>query len=248
MQASTVERLLDINRRFYAAVVEPFDATRQGWTPGQLSILPYFRSGSKQNPLSVLDVGCGNGRFGRLLGEQEIACTYTGVDGNAQLLALAEEALASLPALAARFYQADLADPAWTAPLQSRQFDVVLCLATIQHLPSYDLRRRLLSDFHRLSRQWCILSCWQFLTSERFVARQIDWSVVGLSAADVEAGDALLPWQQGVQAVRYVHQVDEDELGRLASDAGWRLVETFRADGKEGNLNLYGVLRRADLP
>jgi SAM-dependent methyltransferase len=247
MHPSIVQRLLDLNRHFYATVAEHFDATRQGWTPGQLSILPYFRSELKQMPVTVLDVGCGNGRFGRLLGEEGIPCQYIGVDGDAQLLALAQEALAPLPHIDARFYQADLADPYWAAPLHDQTFDVVLCLATIQHLPGYTLRLRLLADFRRLSRRWCILSFWQFLTSERFVAKQIEWSAIGLSAADVEAGDALLPWQQGVDAVRYVHQVDEDELRQLAAETGWQVMETFCADGKEGNLNLYAVLQCEEL-
>jgi tRNA (uracil-5-)-methyltransferase TRM9 len=244
MQPSTADKLLRLNRAFYAAVADHFDATRQGWTPGQLSILPYFDASTKENPIRVLDVGCGNGRFGRLLAEQGIPVTYVGVDGDARLLALAEGALSTSAHITTRFVQADLADPAWTAPLQGESFDVVLCLATIQHLPGFELRLRLLRDFAHLSRRWIILSFWQFLTSERFTAKQIDWSAAGLSSADVEAGDALLPWRQGVQAVRYVHQVDEAELDRLATAAGLTVHTSFRADGKEGDLNLYAVLRR----
>ncbi|MBX3001834.1 MAG: methyltransferase domain-containing protein [Caldilineaceae bacterium] len=236
-----------VNRDFYATVADHFDATRQGWTPGQLAILPYFHAGSKEDPLSVLDVGCGNGRFARLLHEEGVPCRYTGVDGDARLLALAANATADLDGSDAHFHQADLADPAWAAPLAEQTFDVVLCLATVQHLPGYDLRLRLLRDFHRLSRGWALLSFWQFLTSQRFSTKQIDWSAVGLSAEDVEPGDALLPWRQGVHAVRYVHQVDEPELRQLAADAGWQIHNTFRADGKEGDLNLYAVLEREQL-
>ena len=101
----------------------------------------------------------------------------------------------------------------------------------------------MVQDFARLCRGVIVLSFWQFLTSERFRARLIDWSAVGLDGADVESGDALLPWKQGVSATRYVHQVDEAELHRLAADAGLELLHTFRADGKEGNLNLYAILR-----
>ncbi len=244
MQSATAQRLLDLNRHFYATVAPHFDATRQGWTPGQLAILPYFQAGTKQNPLTVLDVGCGNGRFARLLAEQGIACTYVGVDGDARLLALAEEATAALPALDAHFMQADLADPAWAAPLAGQHFDVVICLATIQHLPGYDLRLKLVQTLRDLSHRWVILSCWQFLSSPRFVEKQIDWADVGLSAADVDPGDALLPWKSGVHAVRYVHQVDEAELSRLAADAELAIHKHFRADGKEGDLNLYGLLHR----
>ncbi|MEZ4638042.1 MAG: class I SAM-dependent methyltransferase [Caldilineaceae bacterium] len=242
MQPATVERLLAVNREFYRTVAEHFDATRQGWTPGHLAILPYFETGAKQTPISVLDVGCGNGRLARLLADQGIACRYTGVDNDAHLLHLATEAVDPLLGIDARFVRADLSAADWAAPLHEEQFDVVLCLATVQHLPGYAMRRRLFEDFRRLSRRWAILSFWQFLTSPRFVAKQIDWAEVGLTAADVEPGDALLPWQQGVRAVRYVHQIDAAEVARLAADTGWRVHDLFRADGKEGDLNLYTVL------
>lgn len=242
MQPAIVERLLAVNREFYRTVADHFDATRQGWTPGHLTIVPYFEAGTKQEPISVLDVGCGNGRLARLLADQKIACRYTGVDNDAHLLQLAAEAVSPLPGIDGRFVRADLATDDWATPLQGEQFDVLLCLATVQHLPGYAMRLRLFEDFHKLSRRWAILSFWQFLTSPRFVAKQIAWTEIGLTADEVEPGDALLPWQQGVRAVRYVHQIDADEVTRLAANTGWRVHDLFRADGKEGDLNLYAVL------
>ena len=252
MRESVRQRLLELNRDFYAQVAEPFDATRQQATPGLAAILPYFAEGEKDLPgflkpgrsagLSVLDVGCGNGRFARLLDEAGVACDYTGVDGNAALLALAESATVDLANVHCRFVQGDLSDPDWSARLGSERFDRLLCTATLQHLPSYDLRLAVVREFARLCTGTVVLSFWQFLTSERFRKRLIDWSAVGLDEADVEPGDALLPWKQGVSATRYVHQVDEPELERLAADAGLTLERTFRADGKEGNLNLYAIL------
>lgn len=241
MREPVRQRLLEVNRYFYAQVAEPFDATRQQATPGLAAILPYFQGEGKEQP-TVLDVGCGNGRFARLLDEAGIACAYTGVDASGELLALAETANRELANVRCRFVQADLADPAWAGGLGSRRWDRLLCTATIQHLPGYDLRLRLLQDFARLCQGTIVLSFWQFLSSERFRARLIDWSAVGLDGADMEAGDALLPWKQGVNATRYVHQVDEGELRRLAGDAGLVLRHTFRADGREGNLNLYAIL------
>ena len=123
-----------------------------------------------------------------------------------------------------------------------KKYSVVLCTATVQHLPGYRLRLRLMRDLKRLSAGNVILSFWQFLSSERFRNKLIDPSEVGIGAADLEPGDGFLPWKQGVDSVRYVHQVDETELHQLAADTGQTVVHSFRADGKESDLNLYAVL------
>jgi 2-polyprenyl-3-methyl-5-hydroxy-6-metoxy-1,4-benzoquinol methylase len=147
--------------------------------------------------------------------------------------------------LAAQFIQADLAQPNWANDLAGERFDLVVCFAVLHHLPGYALRVQVMQALatHMATEGLLILSNWQFLTSQRFAQKQIDWQTVGLTAAEVEPGDALLPWQQGGYAVRYVHQVDEAEMQRLAAEAGLRVIAHFWADGKEGNLNLYTVLR-----
>ena len=262
MDSQTLDALLRLNRRFYEQVALHFDATRQGWTPGLHAILPYFRVGGKERP-TVLDVGCGNGRFARLLAQEGLTASYTGVDGDETLLQLARKSTANLAGVDCRFITADLADPGWTDALaagrdtenrrahlpgkrnDTPEFDIVLCTATVQHLPGYALRLRLLRDLQRLSAGYIILSFWQFLSSERFRTRLIDPETVGITASAFEPGDGLLPWRQGVEAIRYVHQVDETELRQLAADAGLSVLHTFRADGREGDLNLYAILGHA---
>ena len=121
----------------------------------------------------------------------------------------------------------------------------MVCLATLQHVPGYTLRAGVVQELATLLSPggMLALSAWQFLSADRFVQKQLGWETLGLSADDVEPGDALLPWRQGGFAVRYVHQVDETELQRLANEAGLTVKQTFRADGKEGNLNLYALMK-----
>jgi hypothetical protein len=39
--------------------------------------------------------------------------------------------------------------------------------------------------------------------------------------------------------------IDEDEVDRLAAASGFRVRETFRAGGREGDLSLFAVLDKA---
>ncbi|MBI5666839.1 MAG: class I SAM-dependent methyltransferase [Chloroflexi bacterium] len=65
MNPETIRRLNAINREFYRITAPEFDQTRGTAWPGWERLLPYLRA-----PLSVLDVGCGNGRFGVFLHEK----------------------------------------------------------------------------------------------------------------------------------------------------------------------------------
>jgi SAM-dependent methyltransferase len=259
MDKELQQRLLALNKEFYATVAEPFDATRLASSVGKRELvrrLPLETGGATP---ALADIGCGNGRLAWLLEERGVPLAYVGVDANAQLLALAQAHTADLHYVRARFVQADLADPNWPTllPKPTREFkqghdtrfEIVTCLATLHHLPGYDLRCATMQRLAALVAPGgtVAISTWQFLTSPRFAAKLVDWAVIDIDPAHIEPGDALLPWQQGAYAVRYVHQIDLDEVTALATAAGLTVEAVYFADGKEGNLNLYAILRRAIL-
>jgi tRNA (uracil-5-)-methyltransferase TRM9 len=248
MDQHTQARLLALNRDFYNAIAAPFDQTRQVWPPGKRRLLELLPHGTATAPLSLLDVGCGNGRLGVMLASRGAPVHYVGVDADAQLLALAQKQLAALPLMESLFVQADLAQPDWPqgVPVPAGGFDAVVSLATLQHLPGYPLRRRVVQQLAALAAPTGLLalSGWQFLTSSRFTDKLIPWESIGIAAAETEPGDALLPWHQELYAVRYVHQIDLAEMTQLAADAGCVVESHYYADGKEGNLNLYMLLRK----
>ena len=254
MPATIQARLLDLNRQFYATVAGEFDLTRQGLSARMLELAERLASharASGKDTLRVLDVGCGNGRFARALAqvsqlEGYQGAEYLGVDADERLLVAAAAQTASLPRVNVRLLRVDIAQPDWPTQLGSGEpFGAVVCLAVLHHFPGLTLRQRIVADLAHLLAEHGILalSTWQFLTSERLAAKQVDWAEFGIDPADVEPGDALLPWNQGVYAVRYVHQLELDEVETLALGAGLRVIDTFRADGKEGNLNLYTLLQ-----
>ncbi len=84
MDDSTRLRLNAINRAFYTRRAGSFVQTRNHPWPGWKRALGAF---PKDEPLRVLDIGCGNGRYGHFLAERaERPVAYTGVDLSPALL------------------------------------------------------------------------------------------------------------------------------------------------------------------
>ena len=255
MNSATRERLLALNRQFYATVAEPFHSTRRSWPQGNVRLLPFLSAGdTSDRGLRVLDAGCGNGRFAAVLDTLDTHVDYVGVDANPRLLELARKSAAELANVHATFVEADLSLLDWSSVLRCRSsgtdsgFDAVVCLSTLQHMPSAELRTQIVRSLADLLAPGgkLVVSVWQFLTSPRLASRRIEWSTLGIANEDVEPGDALLPWKQDIYAVRYVHQIDLAELRALAKHAQLEICSTYSADGKEGNLNLYAIMKRTE--
>ncbi len=72
----------------------------------------------------------------------------------------------------------------------------------------------------------------------------VPWARVGLDPTGLEEGDFLLDWKRGGVGYRYCHLIDEQEIVALASGSDLSLRESWRADGKEGDLSLFAVLEK----
>lgn len=235
-------RLLTINRTFYERFAAAFASTRFGKQPGYDRLWPYA-SGAQ----SVLDLGCGNARLARFLAGQGWRGIYWGIDISQPLLALARQMTQALEGMQACFLVLDLAEPGWSGVFSRSRFDVVFALALLHHIPSHAYRQAFVTEMARLVRSggYAILSTWRFLHNTRMRRKIVPWETIGLRAEEVEAGDYLLDWKKEGIGYRYVHHVTEEEMTHLATQAGLHVVEMFHADGREGDLSLYAVLRKA---
>ena len=244
MKERTIARLLDINRIFYLDFASRFSETRTPTQPGLERILPYI-----PDFCSILDVGCGNGRLAVWLDARGKRGDYVGVDSSQSLLAHASALTREVQDLSVRFLQADITEPGWSGSLPFQEYDTIFAISVLHHIPSLSLRRRLLRELASLLKPGglVVVTTWQFLSSQRMRRKIVPWGTVGLSPDELEPGDYLLDWKRGGIGYRYCHLVDEKEMRALAEWAGLEVVETFRSDGKEGNLNLYGVLRASEI-
>jgi len=260
MDAFTRQQLLALSEAFYRAHARAFDASRghQAW-PGWARIPPWLPggpSGSAGVKLDVLDIGCGNARFARFLADAGFELEYTGVDANAALLAAARERMSADLGARCRLIEHDfLASEAPGEALPTGPFDCIALMGVLHHVPGRDWRLALLGAARDRLRRGGILAlaAWQFADRPRFAARQVEWSGIGtvlerpVDRAALEGGDRLLRFGNDPSAPpRYCHQVADREFEGWPQALGLEALEDFRADGSEGDLNRYWILRRGD--
>lgn len=246
MDDATARALNTINRRFYAAQAARFSATRESPWPGWLRLRERIEAEGLTPELTLLDVGCGNGRLGRFLAEKAPGLRYTGLDASPELLAIAEAAggLGEKPAL----HEVDLLDGELTGPLGARRFTVIALFGVLHHLPGRERRAALLRELlgHLAEGGILAVTSWRLAGFERFRERTLPWaeSPVALDLEQLEPGDRLLPWGHG-EGLRYVHFAHEDETEELIAELGACVLDRYDADGREQALNRYWLLRAA---
>jgi tRNA (uracil-5-)-methyltransferase TRM9 len=258
VNSATAERLLELNRQFYAQRGRDFSETRLRIQSGIQRIIKTIGVDE-----TILDLGCGNGTFARELSQAGHRGRYLGIDSSAPLLEIAMNASYAFPV---DFLQADLiqlpgelpgilevpgakaSEPqereSPDAPPASGGWSMITAFAVLHHIPGKDLRvallrraRKLLSSEGRLA-----LSNWQFTSSSRLRERIQPWDSVG-SGLELDSGDYLLDWRRGQLAFRYIHEFSEPELSRLAAESGFSVTETFYSDGADHRSGLYQFWR-----
>lgn len=241
MNTHTQSALLDLNRQFYQSFGESFSATRYRVQPGVAKLLTKYPPAGRW-----LDLGCGNGALGRELLRRGFKGGYVGVDSSPALLQAAVSAQERWESNV-NYLRADLSEPNWHWFLLP-DFDIVSAFAVLHHIPGRELRLEILRQVRGLLKPGGLFlhSEWQFQHSQRLVDRILPWEMAGLSAADVDEGDALLDWraqgeEQLLPALRYVHVFTRSELAELAAASGFTILENFESDGRGGRLGLYQV-------
>jgi SAM-dependent methyltransferase len=241
MNDRTAQYLNALNAAFYARHAASFDDTRQSAWAGWERLTPHLKPG-----MHVWDAGCGNGRFARFLADRlGTAFHYHGTDSSPDLLARARAALADMPGVS--FARHDLL----TDPLPDAVFDLIALFGVLHHVPGAVRRAglvRALAD--RLTPGGLLVfTSWRFDAYPRFRARIVPWAAVDAGfPLDLEPGDHLLDWQHEAGTPRYCHAVDDAEHAALIAASGLTPIDGYRADGFDGALNQYAVLRRNSSP
>lgn len=228
----------DLNRAFYETVGEEFDQSRSAPWAGWFTLLPLLKRQSGER-LAVLDVGCGNGRFGTFLGRNVSSpILYHGLDSNAGLLEHARKELTQYAHVTVRLDQQDILEQ----PPDEGAYDLVALFGVLHHIPGAENRVNLLRTLAERVAPGGLLAytCWRFYEIKNLRERIIDWP----DDLERESGDYLLDWQRGVQAIRYCHFVDDAEVETLSAAVALPRAATYRADGPNNSANLYLIHQR----
>ena len=240
MNAKTSKILLELNRRFYQDYAVEFSATRQQPWQGWRQLLD--RYAGRREELSILDLGCGNGRFAAAC-DRQLGCRwrYTGVDSSPGLIKEARVRIKRLEVSGVKASVGDLLAPDQRLP--KGPFDLVTLFGVMHHVPGVKAREHLLARAARRVAKGGLLavSFWQLGDSERLMERTVKPSEVGLPPKALKADEHLLRWGDG-DVVRYCHHCGPEEATKIAGTTDLTPIETYRADGKGGGMNLYWLL------
>lgn len=272
MNIEIARRLNRLNTEFYQAQAASFSQTRQAPWQGWKRVTELAGISSCDSPmLSVLDVACGNLRFGDFLAhtlktscvsaksndaaQAHVSVAYYAVDN---CVSLARHSAFSLP-WDVEFAQIDIVEELiskHTSGLRDSNFpavDLSLCFGFMHHVPTHAARVTLIRELLGATRSGgsCALSFWQFMNNPKLASRAQETTAealdkLGMAQADLEPNDFLLGWQEHPDAWRYCHHFDAVEIDALvdASSDLAELQECFSADGRTGNLNRYLVFRK----
>jgi SAM-dependent methyltransferase len=256
MDHATQRLLGEINRRFYEVRAADFSATRDHPWPGWERLLEHLPSRGKNGGgggLHILDVGCGNGRFGRFLLDREVAIErYVGIDFSDLLLDHARESLKELSGSARQLMSADLLAAEPDAALPFGRFDLVVAFGLLHHVPAHSARNALIRAMSRRVAVGGLMACtfWRFQHKSRFESRLLQWNDYNLVASapvdlsQLDAGDHLLSFGESAATPRYCHHCDNEEIDQLVEASQLDCVLRFDADGRSGDLNHHALMQR----
>jgi SAM-dependent methyltransferase len=243
MHPVLVQKLISLNKQFYSEAGADFNNTRSYSWAGWEKLAETF-SAEAFTPQTILDLGCGNGRFFKFAQEHFSVNKYLGIDSSKELLQYARENFKGSAKYA--FKELDfLSQPQGLKALG--KYDLIVVMGVMHHIPGKDLRELLLKQLKVLLNQkgLLVITFWEFIANKQLAKKIVPWEAAGVDPGlllDLDPHDYLMDWKQGGVHYRYCHYYTEAETTNLFKAAGLHVKQQFQADGPGGKANLYYVL------
>ncbi len=192
----TTKKVADI----YDQIASNFSLTRTKLSPAVKKLLPDL-----PHQAAVLDLGCGNGVLLTALPKD---VEYTGVDISPKLIVIAQKLHPQN-----NFLIADLTDPAFWQGLG--QFDFIVCLATLHHLPTHHDQLLVLTQINKHLKPGgvALISVWRL------------WKLKYLPY-HISLRHLAIPFHSGPK--RYFYAFTQKGLSDLVQQAGFRQISVYQ--------------------
>lgn len=216
MRREIADELLEKVRGDYDEIADAFSASRTDLWPEMERFRDFVKAGDR-----ILDIGCGNGRAYQLF--KGLAIEYEGLDASAKLIAHANE---KIHEMLATFR----VGPMTAMPYEQGEFDVVMAVAVLHHVPSREYRLAALREAHRVLKPggWLLMTNWD-RWKPRYAKEHLAAAtkkLLGLSPYDFK--DIFIKWDRGGKRLyRYYHAFTRGELAGLCRAAGFTVTENY---------------------
>lgn len=221
MDAELADKILKKVEKDYDTIAKEWDASRAFPRPFQIKLLKKIRKNSK-----VLDVGCGNAVLYDFLAQKSI--DYTGVDISARLLRIAMKKAnrlkrnQKLNSLNFKFVKGNIIE----LPFENEEFDWVLALAVLHHLPG-PYQKRAAAEIYRVLKPdgRAAVSVWNLYSDyakERFkIKKQWQNRPAGWGQKDLT-----IPWKATAKKKinRFVYSFAKKEIADLFKRVGFKQI------------------------
>ncbi|MFC1700163.1 class I SAM-dependent methyltransferase [Patescibacteria group bacterium] len=209
MDEKRIKQIINLNKKFYQQMgkkfAETFNKPWKGWDRAVKHI--------KNDEMSVLDLGCGDGRFYEYLSQKFPDIKYVGLDINNDVLDVARKKYGN-----DKFFNIDVFSD--LKEIQDK-FDLIVAFGVTHHIPDKYFRKKwFLSLVDLLNRKGIlVLTFWDFKD---------------------DPGNYLSDSLDRKDAIRFCHQYSGKELNKIIKryeKANLKLLDQFRED----NTNEYLV-------
>ena len=143
---------------------------------------------------------------------------------------------------------------ALSLPIRESEFDVVMSLAVLHHIPSNDYRLKFFKEANRVLKPGgrLIVTVWDLRLFS--MVRTKNWkrlksffkSQIKIAARreELDFGDFYIPWQNEYQ--RYVHRFTLGALKKIATKSGFEIIKSGVSALGAKEANLYIVAKKCE--
>jgi SAM-dependent methyltransferase len=240
MNNSTSAKLSELNQQFYKIKADAFNLTRHYQWRGWTRLFTYLNA-SNTNIASILDLGCGNGRFVQSLGPNlKNGFQYQGVDSSTELISFAK---ANNQQNNIRFTVNSIAEFLLN---DTSKYDLIVLFGVLHHIAGFDNRAKLFQQLksHLTASGKIVITIWNFDQLKLFTKRLDSNEVakLGIDPTDLETNDYIMRWDNAQDAFRYCHLHTRQEVEKLCMQNDLKIEYEFMADGKNEKTNTYYIL------